>query len=53
MKKHIYTIMMGTLGLFALSGCDSNVVATDEGQQQPILFSAGRKHRLLLPARGQ
>lgn len=40
MKKHIYTIMMGTLGLFALSGCDSNVVATDEGQQ-PILFSAG------------
>lgn len=41
MKKHIYTIMMGTLGLFALSGCDSNVVATDEGQQQPILFSAG------------
>lgn len=40
MKKHIYTIMMGTLGLFALSGCDSNAVAPDEGQQ-PILFSAG------------
>ncbi len=39
-KKYIYSILMGVLGLLFLSACDTEVAIPEEGDLEPILFSA-------------
>ena len=39
-KKYIYSILIGVFGLLFLAGCDTEVAIPEEGDLEPILFSA-------------